>query len=542
MANLAFRGYQSRAIDSARTKLAASIRRIILNAPTGAGKTVIATGIIHLALARGKRILFVAHRRELIDQCCEKLEAGGITDYGVIMAGSKRIRPDAPVQVASIQTLVRRQLPPADLIIIDEAHRAVSRSYLNVTANYPRAAVIGLSATPERLDGKGLDQLFDDMVVVETVPNLIEQGFLVRPVGYEGPRPDLSGVRTRRGDYDESELAEAMDRPKLVGDIVRNWKRLASGRKTVAFAASVEHARHIAKEFWAAGVPAAAIDGGMRREARESVLADWRGGQLQVVANCMILTEGFDFPELSCAILARPTKSESLYLQMAGRIMRTAPGKSDAVILDHGGCWAMHGGPHIAREWSLEGASARSNAEAPEVLKCPSCDFLHDPNPTLWLGESQDRLRSGYARAVGKTKAARALSPCPRCATASCRVCEGTFTVQTARTAIEDVAWTVTASCPHCHAEYTDDVGHLIGGETESKGIPETTSDDLVRASDEAPEGVRVRAEYKRLMAVARAKGFKRGWAFWKLKGQFSDESLREHLPRHTGNWWRAQA
>ena len=544
---IAFRPYQQNAIDEARARIAQGVKRIMVNAPTGAGKTLISTGIIQRAVAKGKRVLFLAHRRELIDQCCNKLEVGGILNYGVIMSGSKLNHASAPVQVASIQTLIRRELPEADLIIIDEAHRAASKTYVNLVANYPKAILLGLSATPERLDGKGLDQLFDDMIVVETVPNLIEMGFLVRPIGYEGPQPDLSGVRVKRGDYDEAQLAEAMDKPKLVGDLVRNWQRLANGRLTVAFAASVEHAKHIASEFWAAGVPAAAISGSMGKAERESILADWRKGYLKVVTNCMILTEGFDLPELSCCILARPTKSESLYLQMAGRVLRTAEGKHDAIILDHGGCWSSFGGPHIERHWSLEGAAKRRREkDGAEVVKCQACEMLYDPEPSLWLAEVQESLRQSHAKAAQglmKTKAGRSLSICPGCSGSACKVCGSSFQVKHERVEIDGVAWTKQAMCPQCHALYTDDVAHLIKEDNaDGDGLPLTTDDDLVRANDDIPEGVRVRNEYKRLMSVARNNGFKRGWAYWKMREQYDESVLREHLPRHTGNWWRQSA
>ena len=541
------RPYQAAAVQAARARIAASVRRLMINAPTGAGKTLLAAAIVKLAVEKNRRVLFLAHRRELVDQCCNKLQDAGILHYGTIMAGSKRLSADAPVQVASIQTLIRRELPPADIVIIDEAHRAVSRTYLSIMANYPRAVLLGLSATPERLDGKGLDELFDDMIVVETVPRLIEQGYLVKPVGYEGPKPDLSGVKIKRGDYDETQLAEAMDKPKLVGDLVSNWKRLAEGRLTVAFASSVDHAKHIASEFWAAGVPAAAVSGKTPKAEREAILNDWRKGYLKVVANCFVLTEGFDMPELSCAILARPTKSESLYLQMAGRVLRPFPGKSDALILDHGGCWAAHGGPHIERQWSLEGAAKRRKDQDPGTVDaCDACGMLYDPEPKLWLGEVQESLRKSHAAQAAKlmrTKAGRALSSCPGCTAGKCKVCASTFQVHVAKTDIDGVAWTAQATCPQCHALYTDDIAHLVEDEENAGGgVPDTTNDDLVLASDAVPDGVKVRNEYKKLIGIARAKGLKRGWAYWRLREKYDEKLLRDELPRHTGNWWKAKA
>lgn len=496
-----------------------------------------------MAVAKGKRVLFLAHRRELITQCCDKLSDAGILRYGTIMAGSKLVCADAPVQVASVQTLIRREFPPADLIIIDESHRAISRSYISIVNNYPRAVVLGLSATPERLDGKGLDELFDAMIVVETVPQLIADGYLVPVVGYEGPKPDVSRVRTRRGDYDESQLADACDQPALVGGLVENWRRLAKGRPTVAFSASVEHARHIAAEFMRAGVPSAAVSGETPWAEREAIIASWRSGNLSVVANCQIFADGFDFPELSCAILARPTKSEALFLQMCGRVMRSAPGKTDAMILDHAGCWAAHGGPHLDRAWSLEGAAARRKTSA-NVAKCEACSMLYDPEPALWLGEVQEKLsedRAKHARALMKTRDGRALSVCPGCAGAKCLVCGGLFKVARSRADIDGVAWTAQASCPQCQALYTDDVAHILE-EDIGDGVIETTDDELVLASDDVPESVKIRNEYKMLLQEARTKGRKRGWVYWRMRNQYDESLLRKHLPRHTGKWWKAQA
>lgn len=540
------RDYQSQAVNAAR-ELLRRVRRVVINAPTGAGKTAIAVFIMRLALTKGKRILFVAHRRELIDQTVAKLIQTGIERFGVIMAGDSRTNPTAPVQVASIQTLLRRELPPADLVIIDEAHRAVSRGYMTLAQNYPRAAILGLTATPERLDGKGLDHLFDDMVVVETVPGLIERGFLVKPRCYIGPSADTSKVKTKRGDYDEAQLAAASDTPKLVGDIVANWKRLANGRKTAVFAVNVEHAHHIAKEFWAAGVPAATLVGTTPKAQREAILADWRGGAITVVTSVMILVEGFDFPELECLVLARKTQSVALYLQAAGRVLRPAPGKTTALILDHADCVRMHGPPHIHREWTLEGAKGKTR-EVGELFECPACSLAFEPAPRLWLADEQTALKTGHADYANKvlkaSKGARALSACPGCGVATCRVCQNTFKPHAQRADIDGIAWAAEAQCPHCQARYSEDGAHLLSdGQGEGRELPESTDDLLVEMTEEAvPVKVTVLNDYRRLMKQAREHGRKRGWVFHRLKEQYDEETLRECLPRHTGNWWRQSA
>lgn len=544
-----FRPYQERAIQISRTKIAAGIRRILLNAPTGAGKTCIAAGIVLFAIAKGKRVLFLAHRRELIEQTVDKLVAAGVLNFGVIMAGNRLNNANAPVQVASIQTLIRRELPPADLIIIDEAHRANARSYLSIIANYPNAVVIGLTATPERTDGKGLDDLFDDMVPVETVPTLIEQGYLVKPTCYVGPTADLSGVRTKRGDYDEQQLAEAMDKPKLTGDIIANWKRLASGKPTAVFAVNVAHAEHLAAEFRAAGVSAAVVSGETPRAKREAIIADWRAGYITVVVNVYVFVEGFDFPEMECVVLARPTQSISLFLQAVGRVMRPAPSKTGALILDHAGCCQLHGPPHIAREWTLEGMARKrkeQKGEAGNLKVCHVCDMVYESEPKLWLAETQPALREAFnpvATKILRGKAAdRGMDTCPGCGTASCLTCTDSFVPKLGRRDIDGIAWESLASCPSCHAHYVDDVPHLITEPTETE-IPDSTNDQLVELDENAiPTQVVVLNDYKKLLNEARQKGRKRGWAWHKLKAKYDEATLRDCLPRHTANWWRAQA
>lgn len=548
MHKVQFRQYQQTAVDVTRSKIAAGIRRVLINAATGSGKTVIAAGIVLMAVSKGKKVLFLAHRRELIDQTCAKLVDSGVVNFGVIMAGNRANNAAAPVQVASIQTLVRRELPAADLIIIDEAHRSQGKSYLNILANYPRAVVLGLSATPERLDGKGLDDIFDEMVMVESVSNLIAMGYLVKPTCYVGPIPDLSGIKTRRGDYDEHELAEAMDQPKLVGDIVANWQRLARGKQTVAFAASVDHAKHIADEFMSAGISAAMVSGDTPKAKREAIIADWRKGYIQVVANCALFIEGFDYPELEVCILARPTQSIALFLQCCGRVMRTAPHKETALILDHAGCIREHGQPHFDREWTLEGmAKKRKESGLNDLLTCDVCAMSFEPNPKLALAETQPTLRGEAlikkAQNIlrGKVKE-RVIDVCPGCGSATCAVCLTAFEPKVTKRDIDGIAWEAVATCKHCGAQYVDDVPHVISESSDTE-LPVSTDDQLERLDDtEIPLKLLVQNKYKRLINEAKQLGRKRGWAWHRLRDEFGEDVVRECLPRHRADWWRAQA
>lgn len=391
-ASIDLRPYQQEVIGKLRAAVAAGHRRILLVAPTGAGKTVIASALIAGASSREKRALVFAHRRELVTQTSKKVYAAGL-DHGIIQAGFPA-RPDAPIQVASIQTLHARavrgsmETPPADLVVVDEAHRARAESYRQILDRYRDSVVIGLTATPVRGDGRGLGNIFDAMVECPSVAELIAMGFLVPTRVYAPSEPDLKGVRTRAGDYIEGELAERMDRSDLIGDITAHWFRLAENRKTVVFATNVKHSRHIAEEFLAAGVPAAHIDGKTPTEERDCILARLAAGDIRVVTNCMVLTEGWDCPDVSCCILARPTKQIGLYRQMVGRVLRTAPGKTDALVLDHAGSTVMHGFAEDPITWTLhEDSRAENKAHAARkarhghngVVECHECKTLRMP-------------------------------------------------------------------------------------------------------------------------------------------------------------------
>ena len=375
------RPYQSRAIEHVLERHRASTRRLLVVAPTGAGKATLAAELaLQFAIAE-KRVLFVAHRRELILQAYARFAAHGVPEreLGVIMSGDPRKRPAALVQIASIDTLRMRNKPAADLVMVDECHRALAKSYRDLEVAYARAFHIGFTATPFRANGQGLGDAYDELLAVATPKELIASGYLVEPQAYTVPedrRPDLSRIRVRRGDYDERALADAMDHGSLIGDIVDHWKRLAGGVRTVAFAASVAHSRHIAERFRAAGVAAEHLDGSMTSSERDGILARLERGDTRVVANCAVLAEGWDQPSVKCVILARPTKSTGLYLQQAGRILR--PWRdARAVILDHAGCVLEHGLPQQERDFTLEGVELVDADEdreiAPRVRVCAGC-------------------------------------------------------------------------------------------------------------------------------------------------------------------------
>jgi superfamily II DNA or RNA helicase len=373
---MTLRPYQNQAILEARDALR-SHRRVLIVAPTGAGKTTVAAEIIRLTVSRGGRVWFLAHRKELIDQASQRLDQFQIP-HGIIMADHWRDRPHLPVQVASVQTLVNRGMDQRPtLVIIDEAHRATAASYRKVIENAGTPHVIGLTATPIRSDGNGLASSFDAMVQCPSIRTLMDEGYLVPDRAFAGKRVDLAGVAIAGSDYDASQLSDAMNKPHLVGDVVTEWKRLANGRPTMVFAAGVRHSRTIVDAFRAAGIAAAHLDGETPKPEREEILKRLADGRLTVVSNAMVLTEGVDVPVVSCIVLARPTKSKGLYLQMAGRGLRTAAGKTDCLILDHGNCTMEHGLVRRDQNWQLTEDAERKRSKQvsyAETFKvCPDC-------------------------------------------------------------------------------------------------------------------------------------------------------------------------
>ena len=363
------RDYQQRAVCGV---LAALDRRPILVAPTGSGKTVMATAIIE----RLRRpTLWLAHRKELIDQAARRLQAHGLV-VGIVMTGHAPM-PLASVQVASVQTLIRRDKPDAELIVIDECHHATAESYQSILDAYPTAHVVGLTATPFRLDGHGLGDLFGELVVAAWPDELCDAGVLHRPKVWASKSPDLRGVKMIAGDYSTGALATRANTCELNGDLVQTWHKRAAGKRTVLFAVDVPHSKAITHAFREAGVAAEHLDGSTPPEMRDAILERLRTGQTLVVSNCMVLTEGWDLPALECAILARPTASLNLHLQMIGRVMRACDGKQGAIVLDHAGNHHVHGLVTRRLTYTLSGERV-GHTEPLGLRRCRQCGLFFE--------------------------------------------------------------------------------------------------------------------------------------------------------------------
>jgi superfamily II DNA or RNA helicase len=385
------RPYQNDVIADYQRAIAGGVKRIILVAPTGSGKTVIGAEIIrrHLADRPHKGVLVLAHRREIIVQTSRKLYDQGIR-HGIIQAGFDQ-RPLEPVQVASVQTLHSRavrsdamSLPQVELLIIDECHHSPAETYRKIIEAYPDAILLGLTATPCRGDGRGLGGIFETIIEAPQIAKLVAQGHLVKARVYAPVNPDLVGVQTRQGDYVENQLADRMDKPKLIGDIVTHWHKYGEQRQTVAFAVNVAHSLHLRDEFMRCGVRAEHIDGTTPKDERDATLDRLNSGAINVVSNCMVLTEGWDPPPVACVILARPTKKMGLYRQMIGRVLRPAPGKVDAIVLDHSGAVFRHGLPEDHVDWTLDpdrhatapSHQARQAKPGNGLIECTQCQTL----------------------------------------------------------------------------------------------------------------------------------------------------------------------
>jgi superfamily II DNA or RNA helicase len=401
------RPYQIDVVDRVEQALGTAARPLLV-APTGSGKTVIAAEIMRREVAKYRTVMFLAHRREIITQTSAKLTANGVR-HGIVMAGVEP-RPMESVQVASIDTLHVRgvrsnamPLPPADLLVFDEAHRARGLTREQLIGLYPDASLLGMTATPCRGDGRGLGNIFDTMIECPQVADLIVGGFLVKSRVYAPVDPDLRGVRVEQGDYVVGQLERRMNTDALVGDIVEHWLKYGDRRRTVCFAVGVEHSVHIRNEFAQAAVRAEHLDGNTSIAEREAILARLGSGETEIVTNCAVLTEGWDMPEVGCCILARPTKQMGLYRQMVGRVLRPADGKLDAVVLDHSGAVYRHGLPEDHVKWTLAvdrravnpAQVKRERGEAPKLHECPSCKAVMVAPPCGACGwQPQPRARA----------------------------------------------------------------------------------------------------------------------------------------------------
>lgn len=325
---------QQSGLDGLRNSLRAGRRRPMLQAPCGYGKTLVAAHIIHGALSKGGRVIFTVPALSLIEQTVAAFEREGINCIGVMQADHWRTDPEQPVQVCSVQTLARRQIPPASLVLIDEAHRMFDSvtEWMRDPA-WAHIPFIGLSATPWT---RGLGKYFDDLIIGATTQQLIDEGLLSPFTVFAPSMPDLSDVHTVAGEYNPGELEQVCNTATLVGDIIATWRMRADGLPTLCYGTSRAHAEHLQQRFLEAGVAAEYMDCNTDFATRERIFARLRTGQTKIICNVGVLTTGIDL-DVRCIIDAHPTKLEILFVQTIGRGLRIAEGKDKLIILDHAG-------------------------------------------------------------------------------------------------------------------------------------------------------------------------------------------------------------
>lgn len=380
------RTYQEKAIVELRDHIKYGLTKIIMALPTGGGKSIIFGQIIKNALEKDKTVLWLVHRRNLVYQMRDVLKEFGI-ECGFIMAGNKS-NTKLPAQLCTVQTLSRRlQIDAAgynrffidaDLVLIDEGHRSISKTYLDIIELYRKKIIISCTATPIRADGRGMGEVYDAIADIAGVQELTDLKYL-SPARYFVPStPDLEGVKVAMGDYVVKQLDKKMNKVKLNGDIIENWLKLGENRQTLVFAVNVKHSIALCEEFIKNDISAEHLDARSSDDARDDVFRRMEDGDTKVICNVGLYQEGLDVPNVSCIVIARPTKSMGLYRQMCGRGLRVTEGIDDCLIFDHGGVIEEHGFLEDEIIWHLSGKEIawekpeKSRSE-PKPVKCRVC-------------------------------------------------------------------------------------------------------------------------------------------------------------------------
>lgn len=358
---LELRPYQENLIKSIRNQYIAGHRAVCLQLQTGAGKTAIAARICNLLCQKhgnrkGGTMLFIAHRRELLKQIADTLNKFGLqNEYGFIQSGRAET-PWAQIQIASIQTIARRlhklKINPA-MICIDEFHHAAADSYKKVRNHFHQARLLGLTATPIRLDGKGLKSMAETMICGPSPQQLTEHGFLCEVDTFSIPNGiDMSGVAMVAGDYNKKE-SDKRATGKVIANALDNWLKFTPNKKTIHYAVSRRHSKEFVAQAKERGIAAEHVDGTMSDYLREGIMRRFLNDQTMIISNVDIISEGFDCPNVECVLLGRLTKSLAIYLQQCGRVMRPKPNGAKGIILDVAGNFRHFGNPDNDRNWSL---------------------------------------------------------------------------------------------------------------------------------------------------------------------------------------------
>jgi len=459
---MTLRSYQSLALDEIKKCFAQGIKKVLLQMPTGSGKTLCFCEMLKGVKEKNKKAIMVVHGRKLIDQASKRLDREGV-DHGVVMANHWRRRPHENIQICSIDTLVvRKVIPDADMVIIDECHQATSNGYTWLMQQYDDKFILGVTATP--YCQKSLRHIADVIINPISLQKLIDQNYLVPPVYFSPSIPDLTGVRTIKGDYDVEELDKVLNQNLLIGDIVSNWVKLGENRPTLTFGISVNHSKAIAEAFNKVGIPAVHIDAEHTDKERQDAIDQLERGEIKIISNVGVFCTGVDIPAVSCLIPARPTKSYSLYIQQLGRGTRLFPGKKDFLVIDHSGNVLRHGLIEVEREGSLDPILTEKKPRDAGLTTCEVCYAIYARNEKC----------------------------CPRCGTAN--------------------------------PMYEREEKHL------SPLKADFNPADM--------EHLRIVARRGALKDIAKRKGYKRGWIYFKLKEEFGEIIAEQYMPKRDVPDW----
>ena len=362
------RPYQLRAMRGLAEAFAAGSRHPLVSIACGGGKTVLAAFLCDLIRRKGRRVLFIVHRRELMAQTVATFDRCGIPLGDLVQVEMVKTAANHPERYGQV-----------DAIVIDEAHLSITPTYRKLVEQHPAAYIVGLTATPARLDGRPLAELYDRLIMGPQTAELIEGGFL-SPYRYYAPTvADLSALKRKGSDYDLSQATDILSQRAVYGDVISHYRQLADGRKTICYCSSIKHSEAMAEQFRQAGYPAVHFDGETPKAEREDIMRRFRAGELRVLCNVNLVSEGLDVPDCDCCILLRPTMSTALAIQQAGRALRFLPGKT-AIIIDHVGNVHRHGLPDTPHDWTLEGrlSAPKSQSAAPVVRTCLKCYSAYD--------------------------------------------------------------------------------------------------------------------------------------------------------------------
>ena len=502
MNDIVLRPYQKDFIDNVRKEFAAGHKKVCGVAPCGAGKTIMTGWMIKEALKRGKRSLFFVHRKELIEQTSKTFDTLGIP-HGIVAAGTKA-RYDLPVQIASVQTLVNRikNLEVPDLIVCDECHHILANTYKKVIDFFPDAFLLGVTATPERMGGIGLGDIFSSMVESLTVSELISLGNLTPFICYAPKKEiNLQAVHKKFGEYVNKDLEKLMTGKEIIGDVVQSYLEYAAGKSAICYCVNVKHSKSIADAFKSAGISAAHCDGETNKDVRADLVEDFRVGKIKVLCNAELFGEGFDVPNMEAVILARPTCSLTLYVQQSMRPMRPDLDNPDkrAIIIDHVKNYKKFGLPDAPRNWSLLPAEKKDEG-VPPTRRCPRCGAVVPISHRT----------------------------CPECAFA--------FADEERKDEIKHFAGEIVKiyDSSETKVEKTDEIKSQI------KHVPKTIEDFMEIAKTKhykifwaALHALDYAKTYRDCLHIAQVCGYQKGWAWhqWqKVKQQNSRESLSENF------------